>query len=269
MQAPGRRRRGPARFTGATAAAASLISLWATTSQFQSGYSFSSNIACPTESLVCVSNANCSACLDTLQATLSSSEVSVGTSSGACEELFSDVCGVVAEAGCDPANEQLMDLASCVVDDTFGCAGFTSCTDLVINATAPTGATTLDPGPTAAPSSTLEASPAPTTGEVVDTFAPTPAMVGETSVPTPSSSDRSTDAGVFTASPSSADGSGDLVDPTSAAPSNPIIPATPTPVEPGEEVDATSGGGHGWRSISAAGATLARVSVVVAFALAV
>lgn len=245
MQTPGRRRRwrGPSElFTGATGAtggiranranaATALLALWATTNQFQPGHSFSSGIACPTEALVCLANPDCSACVDALQATLASSEISLGTSSAACQGLFADVCDVVAEAGCD-ANDELAVLASCVADDTFGCAGFTSCADVVVDgdvgadadaataaaatpgptATATAGADTEEPAATAPPStppppptttspssssSPLQTSPAPATVVGTATAAPTPTLVeaapvGATVPPTPAMVDVTT-----------------------------------------------------------------------------
>lgn len=264
MQALGEKRRCrggplplfPLATTTATSIATALLSLWATTNHFYTGHAFSSGIACPTEVFICLSNADCSACVDTLQGILASSEIGVGASEAGCEGLFSDVCRIVAEAGCDSTNEELADLASCVAEDTFGCAGFTSCADVVIDDAATPAPTTEVVGGTLTPDTVA---PAPTMVEVApDTGAPTPTMVDLTSVPTPSGSDGSRGADVFTAAPN-------LITP---APSKLSTPVPTTMVEPGEEASNTSGAGDWWRSVSTAGATVTRVSIIVVFFLA-
>lgn len=324
MRAPGGKIWGGASelFTAATGATATaLLALLAATSQLHYGHSLSSSVVCATEAAICLSIADCSACVDTLQAILASSEIGVGSSTAGCEGLFSGVCGAFAETGCDPANRELVDLASCVADDVFGCAGFTSCADVVIDhddddaaaaaattsAAAATPAPAVDteepttvPPPSSSSSSALEASLAPTTAVVTvgplgstvapaptpvvaapagSTFAPTATMAGltsvptsetvsETSVPTPSTSSASPSGGggrdageLTTASPSSADGSRDPVNPITEAPSAPTA-------EPDEDVGTSSGGGVGWRSISVAAGTVTRVFIVIAFLLA-
>lgn len=85
------------------------------------------------------------------------------------QALFSDVCTIVEENGCDATNVALLNLARCVAEDLYSCTGFTNCEDATT--TPAPGAVTSTAFPTGAPTSaptiapTIATTPAPTAGD--------------------------------------------------------------------------------------------------------
>lgn len=115
----------------ARAGATSLLGLWATINHARVASSLSSGTSCPTESIICAADEVCSVCIDSLRS-LSASSLSFGsTSSVDCDDLVFDLCSVVEETVCDYSNEKFTALAECTLEDATGCAGFTSCTDVL------------------------------------------------------------------------------------------------------------------------------------------
>lgn len=135
--------------------ATTLLGLWSGINRAHVGFAMSSGFSCPTEAVMCAADEVCSVCIDTL-GSLSASSLGLGlTSSADCEELFADLCTVIKDTVCDATNDNFIALAACIVEDTNGCTGFTTCEEAPIASPAPS--TSIGVGTSAA-----EATPAPT-----------------------------------------------------------------------------------------------------------
>ncbi|CAM9279256.1 unnamed protein product, partial [Ectocarpus sp. 12 AP-2014] len=143
--------------------AASLLALWCTINQFREGHS-NSAFSCPSETVLCLAEDDCSSCLTALQET-SDTINPVFTD---CNVLFDSVCTFAANNGCNVANPLLEDYAACVADEEFGCPGFVSCADTN------SAAGTASPTPAVATSAPTAVTPAPTAGTTEDVSATSP-----------------------------------------------------------------------------------------------
>ncbi|CBN77590.1 expressed unknown protein [Ectocarpus siliculosus] len=158
--------------------AASLLALWCTTNQFRVGHS-NSAVSCPSETLSCLADDDCSSCLTALDETSDT----INPVFADCNVLFASVCTFAANNGCDLTNPLLEDFAACVADEEFSCPGFVSCAD------ANSAAGTASPAPavattaptavaTPAPAAVASASPTGSTEDVGVTSSPSGSDAG-------------------------------------------------------------------------------------------
>ncbi|CAB1109081.1 unnamed protein product [Ectocarpus sp. CCAP 1310/34] len=143
--------------------AASLLAMWCAINQFREGHS-NSAVSCPSETVLCLADDDCSSCLTALMET-SDTINPVFTD---CNVLFDSVCTFAVDNGCDVTNPLLEDYAACVADEDFGCPGFVSC------AGANSTAGTAPPTPAVAMSAPTAVTSAPTAGTTEDVSVTSP-----------------------------------------------------------------------------------------------
>lgn len=147
------------------AATGSFVALWAAVSQLESAQALTSasGIPCPSEVFACFGDPECQTCLEPLQGLQVST---VGSDAVDCNSLYTDVCTIIEEGGCDSSNPNLITLAQCVAEDEYDCIDFTSCNFVFGRTPAPVVATEAPVlEVTAAP--TVAATPAATTSRGV------------------------------------------------------------------------------------------------------
>ncbi|CAN0551199.1 unnamed protein product, partial [Ectocarpus sp. 8 AP-2014] len=170
--------------------AASLLALWCTINQFRVGHS-NSAFSCPSETVLCLAEDDCSSCLTALDETSDT----INPVFADCNVLFASVCTFAANNGCDVTNPLLEDYAACVADEEFSCPGFVSCADANSAAgTASPAPAVGTPAPTAVatPAPTAVATPAPA---AVASAPPTGSTEDVSVTPSPSGSDAGAEAG--------------------------------------------------------------------------
>lgn len=108
-----------------------------------------SQTSCTSEATLCFADDVCSSCADVIQSLIESG--SIDTDVTDCDEFSVRLCSMVDTDECDITNEVLLSLAQCVLEEEYGCSGFTTCDDI------PDMSGT--DSPTAAPTSAPTASP--------------------------------------------------------------------------------------------------------------
>lgn len=109
--------------------------------------------SCSAEVAICYDDTDCTSCADLLQGLVESG--SIDTDITSCPAFFAGICTAVDTDECDVNNIYLLDFARCIVEDQFGCSGFTTCADYTGVSVAPTATPTAAPiaAPTHAPTS--------------------------------------------------------------------------------------------------------------------